>query len=82
MTNKFAEKGAVVSRAVEWVTNGPPIQSAMYGHRYNHCFVIRILTQTSLAAAPHVTLDDLKKIKLRDDISTEINVVKEDNGDY
>lgn len=29
VTNKFAEKGAVVSRAVEWITNEPPIQSAM-----------------------------------------------------
>ncbi|EYE92680.1 uncharacterized protein EURHEDRAFT_175159 [Aspergillus ruber CBS 135680] len=35
-----------------------------------------------LAAAPHVALNGLKRIKPEDGITVEINVIKEDNGDY
>lgn len=82
MANKFAETGAFVSRVIEWVINESPIQSAMYFYQYSRCFIVQILTQTSLAAAPHVALNGLKRIKLEDGITVEINVIKEDNGDY
>lgn len=82
MANKFAETGAFVSRVIEWVINESPIQSAMYVYQYSRYFIVQILTQTSLAAAPHVALNGLKRIKLEDGITVEINVIKEDNGDY